>query len=151
MSNTIPKGISIEPAVVAFLLANYAPLAPAQQAWAATQPPEGHESLIGGDMAFLPAMPFYIRVDKVPGSRADRFGGDYIVDVEVFSVNYLDAESRSLDIEALLLGYPHVVEVGERKVLFDEVSQNTGPDELPWEDDEVSRLGATYVITARRR
>lgn len=141
MNTILPFG-SIERAVKSFLLTRYEPLTELQ--------PADADRLVGGDLAFDASMPFYIRIDKVD-SITDRFQGDFIIDVEVFSNEYLDAESRSLDIEALLLGYPHVVEAEGRTWVFDSVSQNSGPDELPWEDDETTRLGATYVITARRR
>jgi hypothetical protein len=143
MSDVKPFG-SIERAVKAFLLTYYQPLAALD--------PEDADLRVDGDLAFDPAAtPWYIRVDKVPGSRATRFEGDFVIDVEVFGTNYIETESHALDIEALFLGYPHVVEVEGQKWVFDTVSQNTGPDDLPWESDEVSRLGATYVITARRR
>lgn len=133
---------SIEKAVRALLLTQWEPLVD-------LGPDAGPR--VGGDLAYDPAaMDFYVRIDKVD-IATDRFEGDFTIDLEVFGVNYLETESRSLDIEALLLGYPHVVEVDGKTWVFDRVSQNTGPDELPWESDEVSRLGATYVITARRR
>lgn len=136
---------SIERALEKFLLQHYQPLVDLG--------PDA-DGRVGGELAFDPAtMPWYIRIDKV-GGRSDRLEGDFVVDIEVFgarSVGYVNTESHALDIEALLLGYPHVVEVDGRRVVFDTVSQNTLPDELPWEDDEVTRLGATYVITARRR
>lgn len=140
--NTITKFGSIERAVKAFLISAYNQLN--------TLDPAEADALVGGDLRFDTSKPFYIRVDKV-GGVTDRFEGTFIVDVEVFGVNYGETESRSLDIEALLLGYPHVVEVEGKMWLFDQVSQNRLPDELPWEDDAVTRLGATYVITARRR
>lgn len=136
MANEVKPFGSIELAVKALLVDGYEPAT---------------EDNVGGSLDYQVGQGLYIRVDKVPGGRSDRFGGDFVVDLEVFGVNYLETESHALDIEALLLGYPHVVEVDGRTVVFDEVSQNSGPDELPWEDDEVSRLGATYVITARRR
>lgn len=142
---TIKPFGSVESALRALLLVGLPTLATAKTDWTALD-----EQLVEGDFLYEASMPFFIRLDKV-SSSADRFEGDFIVDVEVFGVNYLETESRSLDIESLLLGYPHVVEVGSQKWVFDSVFQNTGPDELPWEDDEVSRLGATYVITARRR
>lgn len=141
MSNILTPFGSIEAAVKAFLIANYPPLRELSD-------PEA-DLLVDGDFAYEPGMPFFIRLDKV-SSRGGRFQGDFTIDVEVFGVNYLETESRILDIDALMLGYPHVVEVADRKVVFDQVSQNTGPSELPWEDEGVSRLGATYVITARR-
>lgn len=140
--NIVTPAPPIERAVKVFLLRDYAPLA--------HMPLADADRHVGGDLAFDPSLEFYIRIDKV-SSSADRFGGDYTVDIEVFGDDYLETESRSLDLEALLLGYPQVVEVDGRTVVFDEVSQNSGPDDLPWEDDEVHRLGATYVITARRR
>jgi hypothetical protein len=140
--NEIKAFGSIERAVRDLLLTHYEPLTLLE--------PGDADQLVGGDFAFEPDMPFYIRIDKVD-SQTDRFQGDFILDIEVFAAQYLDAESRSLDIEALLLGYPHVVEAGDQTWVFDSVSQNSGPDELPWEDDETTRLGATYVITARRR
>jgi len=112
-------------------------------------PREEARLVVGGDFGHTAAQDYYIRVDRVDG-RTDRFEGSYIVDVEVFAGNPHVAESRSLDIEALLLGYPHVVEVEGRSVTIYEVSQNSTPDELPWEDDEVTRLGATYVFNVKR-
>jgi hypothetical protein len=144
VSNDIPSFGSIEEAVKAFLLANYQPLVDLG---------EDADVHVGGDLSFEAGDGWFIRIDKAFG-RTDRFGGDFVVDIEVFgdsSEGYYGTESRALDIEALMLGYPHVVEVEGRKVVFDEVSQNALPDELPWEDDTVTRLGATYVITARRR
>lgn len=105
---------------------------------------------VGGDFSYVGGSGFYQRIGLVD-SRSDRFGGTFVVDVEVWGSDYLETESRANRVEALLLGYPHVVEVDSHTWVFDTVSQNTGPRELPWEDDEVTRLGGTYVITARRR
>lgn len=111
-----------------------------------------HPERVGGDLAYdAAAMPWFIRIDRVPGGSAGRLEGRTVIDLEVFSGDYLLAESVAFDLEALALGYPHVVEVEGRKVVFDDVTQNVGVADLPWEDDSVYRLGATYVITARRR
>lgn len=143
MPNQITPFGSIELAVRALILEHFEPLQ-------ALDPAE-RAGRVGGDLDFdVDDDEIYIRIDKVGGS-SDRFEGTFAVDIEVFGSDYLATESHALDLEALLLGYPHVVEVGGRKVVFDEVSQNTLPDDLPWEDDRVTRLGATYVITARRR
>lgn len=110
------------------------------------------ELQVGGDFGYDPdQMPWFIRIDLVPGGASDRFQGDFIVDLEVFGADYLLTGSVAFALEALVLGYPHVVEVGDRKVVFDDVTQNVGVADLPWEDDSTYRLGATYVITARRR
>jgi len=91
-------------------------------------------------------------IDQVPGGASNALEGDFVLDIEVFSPSYSTAESVAFAVEALLLGYPHVVEVGGRKVVFDRVEQNQGPSDIPWEgDDNVTRMLATYVITARRR
>lgn len=110
-----------------------------------------HPERVGGDFAFKKAMPWYIRIDKVPGGSSDYLQGDFVLDIEVFSGDYATAESVAFGVEALLLGYPHVVEVDGRKVVFDSVTENQGPADIPWEDESVHRLLATFVITARRR
>jgi hypothetical protein len=110
------------------------------------------EAQVGGDFGYDPdVMPWYIRIDKVPGGSADRFQGDFVIDLEVFGQDYFLTESVAFALGALVLGYPHVVEVDDRKVVFDDVTENVGPADLPWEDDSTYRIGATYVITARRR
>jgi hypothetical protein len=106
---------------------------------------------VGSTFDYTPDLPWYIRIDKV-FQRTSRLEGQFTFDIEVFGpADTSDAESVSSGIEALVLGYPHVVEVDGVKFVFDTVSQNSGPTELPWEDEAVTRLGATYVITARRR
>lgn len=109
------------------------------------------EAQIGGDFGFdQETMPWYIRIDRVPGGSGDRHQADFIIDLEVFGADYLLTESVAYALEALVLGYPHVVEVGGRKMVLDDVTQNVGVADLPWEDDSTYRLGATYVITRRR-
>ena len=108
-------------------------------------------ALVGGDFRYNPnTMPWYIRVDRVPGGRGGQIQGEQAVDIEVFSRDYLVADSLAFALDALVLGYPHVVEVDDRKVVLDRVFQNMGPADLPWEDDSVFRIGATYSITVRR-
>lgn len=108
-------------------------------------------ALVGGDLAYDAAtMPFYIRISRIAGST-NFFDGHFPFDLEVFGDDWAETESRCAALEALVLGYPHVVEVDGRTMVFDDVSQNVGVFELPWEDDATVRLGATYVITARRR
>lgn len=105
---------------------------------------------VGGDFRFDAAkMPWYVRIDRV-GGQAGQIQGTQVVDIEVFSRDYLVADSLAFALDALVLGYPHVVEVDGRKVVLDEVYQNSGPADLPWGDDSVFRIGATYSITVRR-
>jgi hypothetical protein len=129
---------SVERALMALIL-NLETDTPLDPAW------------VGGDFAFDPAtMPWYIRLNQVPGGRGGQLAGDFVIDVEVFGQDYLATESVAFALDALVLGYPHVVEVDGRKVVLDEVFQNMGPAALPWEDDSVFRFGATYSITIRR-
>lgn len=95
---------------------------------------------------------FYVRIDRVPGGRATSFEGDFVVDIEVFSEDYLRAEDISEDIEVLLLahGY-HTVVSGGKKWILDGVFQNTAITDIPWaSDDDTHRLMATYAFTVRR-
>lgn len=113
--------------------------------------PELALARVGSTFDFDGTLPWYIRIDKV-FSQSDRLFGSFTVDIEVFAAAETGlADSVASDIEALVLGYPHVVEVDGDKFVFDTVSENSGPNEFPWEDEAVTRLGATYVITARRR
>lgn len=111
----------------------------------------GDTSKAGGDFPGpLGPDDVYTRVERVGGGRSDQIEGDFVLDIEQFSRSYSAAESVAFEVEALLLGYPHRVEVGTRNVVLDRVEQNQGPSEVYWEDDDVHRLLATYVITARR-
>lgn len=113
---------------------------------------DGTDSRVGTEFPRdLAPEDFAIRIDRV-ASSTDSFSGDFTVDLEVFSQDYLKAEGISLDIEALMLahGY-HVVITDGRRWVFDDVSQNDGVADLPWDgDDDTYRLGATYVLTSRR-
>jgi hypothetical protein len=125
---------------MALLVRDYAPLS-------------GLDERVGGEMpGALEPTDWYIRIDRVPGGRTDSFEGTFVVDVEVFSQDYLNAERIASDIEGLLLahGYHVVIADGKRWVL-DDVFQNTGVADLPWSgDDDTYRLAATYAFTARR-
>lgn len=149
MSQTMSPFSSMERAVMQLLLDKFA-YDPDTELHTGGDPLP--DAQVGGDFGYDPgAMPWYIRIDKVPGGSSDRMQGDFVLDLEVFGSDYLLTESVAFALEALVLGYPHVVEVGDRKVVFDDVTQNVGVADLPWEDDSTYRLGATYVITARRR
>lgn len=106
---------------------------------------------IGGEFSFdSDTETEYTRIDRVL-TTSDRFEGDFLVSIENFASDPRISESRALAVEAIMLGYPWVVEVDGSMWVFDKVSQNVGVQDLPEEDEAVSRLGATYVITARRR
>lgn len=143
---TIKPWGSIELAVKAFVLANFTPVIDAVTAGATA------DEMVGGDYSFDgdSAQGLYVHIFKVDGV-SDRISGYFTVDLEVFGHDFLTTESHANQLDALVLGYPHVVEADDSKWVFDRVTQTAGPQELPWEDDAVTRMGATYVITARRR
>lgn len=106
---------------------------------------------VGGLFDYDGSTPWYVRIDRI-FSQSGQLEGVFTYDIEVFApADGTLAESVSDDLEALLLGYPHVVEVEDETFVFDTVFQNSGRRPLPWEDESVTRLGATYAITARRR
>jgi len=109
-----------------------------------------HPERVGGDPYATRIDDLYIEIATVPGGSHDQLQGDTVIDIDVYATDYSRAESVAFAAEALLLGYPHVVNVGDRKVVLDRVTQNVGPAERPWEDDSITRIGATYVITTRR-
>jgi hypothetical protein len=117
----------------------------------AEMPEDRDEALTRIGSKFDLVEPWYIRIDEVDG-RSSQLAGVFVFDIEVFAPAGSDvARSVSDDLEALLLGYPFVVEVDDETFVFDTVTQNSRARFLPWEDEETDRLGATYVITARRR
>jgi hypothetical protein len=128
---------SVELAVMELLVRDYAPL---------------DMDHIGGEMPGT-VDPWYVRVDKIPGGRTDSFEGAFLLDIEVFASDYLNAEKILHDIEGLLLahGY-HVVISGGRRWVFDSVFQNSGVADLPWDGgDDTFRLGSTYTLGFRRQ
>lgn len=138
MSTPVTPFGSVERAVVALLVRDYAPLG-------------GLDTNIGSEMPGR-VDNWYIRVDRIPGGRTDSFEGDFAVDIEVFSEDYLEADDMAHEIEAIMLahGY-HVVTSDGRQWVFDNVFQNSGVADLPWPgDDDTYRLSATYAFTVRR-
>lgn len=138
MSTPVIPFKSVELALKELLVRDYAPLT-------------GLDARVGGE---FPATVdgWYIRIDRIPGGRTDSFEGSFVVDLEVFAPDYLNANQIAHDLEALILahGYHVVISEGKRWV-FDRVFQNTGVADLPWAgDDDIFRLGATYAFTARR-
>lgn len=111
---------------------------------------DADDSNVGGDLAYEATDAFYIRIKRFAGST-NKLEGRFIFDVEAFAANWQVAESLASSIEALLLGSPHRVTVGDQLMIFDEVIENVGIFEMPWDDDTVTRLGATYSLVARRR
>lgn len=136
MTTTLRRMPPVTRAVLALFERDFAPL-------------DGHPERAGGELPGA-LSDLYVRIERV-GGNATQLEGDYVIDVETFHPDFTEAENAALDLEALLLGYPHVIEVDDQKVILDFVQQNQGPSEIFWDDDNVHRLLATYVITVRRR
>lgn len=100
---------------------------------------------VTGELDFVSGDGWRIFIDLVSGS-ADQLGGTWTVDIDVIADEWSEAMDRSLDIEAAILGPRR--RAGD--VLVDNVYQNETPNDRPWSDEAVSRVGATYTITARR-
>lgn len=100
---------------------------------------------VGGDLSYT-GTGFYVWVGLIPGGSSDQINGSWAVDIDVFSTSYADAMTRSLALEALLVGPRHTTEV----MRIDNCTQTQSPTERPWDDESIFRIGATYVFTARR-
>lgn len=106
-------------------------------------PPAGS---VGGDPGYKHGDDLFIWISLIPGGSTDQVYGEWILDIDVLAPNYGDAMRHSLALEAILVGPRHSTSV----MRIDNVYQNEGPAERPWDDEQVSRVGATYVFTARR-
>lgn len=110
--------------------------------------PERLSSKLTGDLREKDLLP-YTRVESL-SPRSGRLEGVFTFDFEHFAARYSEAESLGSQLEAVLLGYPYHVEVGGRKIVFDSITQNRGPSEIPWDDDTVHRFLSTYAFSVRR-
>lgn len=107
-----------------------------------------HPGKTGGNLSYTRGDGLLIVISLVPGAgRTDQVNGEWTVDLDVFGDNYLDTMGVALDLEAKLLGAPFVTS----GMIVDSSFQTISPAPLPWEDDEVTRLGLGFVFTARRK
>lgn len=115
------------------------------------EPLEGTDARIGGDYPRV-IDDFYVRIDKGFG-RSNSFEGTFAVDLEVFSMDYGRAGEVSGLIESIMLSHGYLtVTQDDYKWIFDDISQNIAPDEIPWEgDDDTFRFVSTYALTSRRK
>lgn len=106
------------------------------------------EGKVGGDLSYDVATDdFYIWIGLIPGGGNGEIFGQWAVDIDVFAKTYSAAMRRALLLEAIF-----VTRGGHRtaEMRIDGVTQNEIPSERPWDDESSSRVGATYVFTARR-
>lgn len=102
---------------------------------------------VGGDPSYKPGDPLFVWIALIPGGSADETSGSWVLDIDVLADNYGRAMGHALGIEAALLNRKNR---RTSQMIIDAVYSNSGPAERPWDDDRVSRIGATYAFTARR-
>lgn len=103
----------------------------------------------GGDLSYNGTDALYVMIGLVPGAGStDQTSGSWAIDVDVFAPSYAAAMSASLALESALLTGRFVA--ANTGMILDNVYQNSAPAERPWADDNSFRVGATYVVTARR-
>jgi len=94
--------------------------------------------------------PYYISIEADTGS-ADYFGQRTPVDIDVFAPRVATAKTIAFAINLILLRYPWSVRVdADRNYVIDEVTDAGTPTSMPWDDNSVRRLGASYTISLRR-
>lgn len=100
----------------------------------------------GGVLSHNRGEGLYVWLGLVSGATDQRFG-EWIIDIDVFHDGYGLAMKAALDIEAALLSRGRSAGPEMR---IDTITQNEAPVERAWDDEEVFRIGASYVFTARR-
>lgn len=92
------------------------------------------------------AMP-YLRVKRIGGT--DDLWSDFaLVAIDAFDADRVTAQTLAEAVRQRLLTFPHVVTgVGT----LDRAETATGPNEVPWSEDQtVRRFTASYRVVARR-
>lgn len=106
-------------------------------------PADGHA---GGAPSYEAGDDIYVWISRVPGGGSDEISGEWIVDIDCFAPTFGEAMTHANALEAIFLARMHSTSV----MNLDRTRQNESPTERPWDDESVSRVGATYVFTARR-
>lgn len=108
----------------------------------------GATGKVGADLSYTASQDFYVWIGLIPGaSSSDRTSGYWTADIDVFGTDYLETMQRALDLEAILLNARGFRHDGQQ---IDVVFQSSAPGEIPWDDDKVYRISATYTFSARR-
>lgn len=92
--------------------------------------------------------------DTMPYLRVQRIGGEDngwtdapLVAIDAFAADRPTAQALAEAVRQRLLTGPHTVDAGT----VDNATTATGPNEVPWSDDQtVRRFAASYRVTARR-
>ena len=92
----------------------------------------------------LTKLPF-VRLADI-GGNDDRITDRPLIDVDVFHQSFAQVETLARGIQAHLLSGPHWA----GGILLDRVRTAMRPHPIPWDSDEVSRMYASYSLSARR-
>jgi hypothetical protein len=107
------------------------------------------EANFGTDFPTDDRVPF-VRVAKTPMSRRQRLNDYPVLDIEVLESTRAKAKDLIESIDTYLLGYPHSVVIGSRRVRLDMVTVPRSPAEQPWESPGVRRFAGSYQFSVRR-
>lgn len=86
----------------------------------------------------------FIRVVR-RGGPSDRLNDTSAVDIDVFAATYKRALNLAEDVREFVVGPPPGLP------RLDRASCDNGPQELPWGDRTIRRIGMTFTVVARRR
>lgn len=91
----------------------------------------------------------FILLDRI-GGQAEQFTDFPIVDIGFYAESWSAARDLAAEVTAMLQGTPHVVTVGDRKIVLERTEVPSAPVELPWDDSESRRFQGTYRFSVRR-
>lgn len=91
----------------------------------------------------------FILLDRI-GGQAEQFTDYPVVDINFYAATWTAARDMAADVTAMLQGAPHIVTVGERKIVLERTEVPSAPLELPWDDSESRRFQGTYRFSVRR-
>ncbi len=93
--------------------------------------------------------PVFILLDRI-GGQAEQFTDYPVVDIGFYAATWAAARDWARDVTAMLQGTPHIIQVGDRKIVLERTEVPSAPLELPWNDSESRRFQGTYRFSVRR-
>jgi hypothetical protein len=95
------------------------------------------------------ADPVFMLLDRI-GGQAEQFTDYPIVDIGFYAPSWSAARDWARNVTAMLQSTPHILQVGERKIVLERTEVPSAPVELPWNDSESRRFQGTYRFSVRR-
>lgn len=103
---------------------------------------------IGGELAYVQGTGLYIYISQVTGGGwTTATSGQWTLDIDVFGDDKNTAFNNALALEAALSEGPYRSHDG---IFVDHFINSMSASQLPWEDENVTRVGSIWVVTARR-